>query len=271
MEHAGEATIVDAKQININGVRGTFFISSNAMEINEHGTFLLLKPSRFRQVAKLLTSRCTPAMKKSIAEQSREFWTKQTGMGYKFLSRLRKIKSDALRLKYKVKGNRFMSRKKRDRAMQKVSELIDVTLPTVGDRPGVSMQMWIHGRGALSIKLDGAAINHITYMVNEFFQTHEPDANTSGESGIDESQQEDADTEDDEVEIDGAGVDDDDDDEVDVENASIDEHAHISPENSSNDHAPAEDGASNTPTKKQSHVTSPIFAALVRGSKSSSA
>ena len=46
---------------------------------------------------------------------------------------------------------------------------------------------------------------------------------------------------------------------VDVENASIDEHAHISPENSSNDHAPAEDGASNTPTKKQSHFEFETF------------
>ena len=104
MEHVDEATIGDAKEININGVRGSFFISSNAMETNERGTFLQLKPSRFRQVAKLLTARCTPAMKASIVEQTRLFWTKRTGMGQKFLGRIRKIKVDALKLKYNVKG-----------------------------------------------------------------------------------------------------------------------------------------------------------------------
>ena len=136
--------------------------------------------------------------------------------------------------------------------------------------------MGVHGRGALNIKLDGTALNHLTCMASEFFQTHDPDANTSGESGIDESQQEDDGTEDGEVEIDGAGVDEDklrdhENNEVDTENTSIDDHAHMSVENSSNDHAPAEDDASNKPTKKQSNIVSPLFAAFARGSKSSSA
>ena len=156
-------------------------------------------------------------------------------------------------------------------------------LPTVGDKPGVSLQTTIestervNGKGALCIKLDGAALNHLTYMAHEFFVTHGLDADSNeDDSGTAESEQEDDDIHGGEVEIDGAGFDNDQlhehDDGMDMgaENASND-HAHMNAENSTNDHAPAEAAASSEPTRQHSHLETPILDALVRGSKASSA
>ena len=176
MDSGGEGrnqgvSILDAKEVVFNDIGVSCLITNKALVINEFGIFVLLKPSRFRTIAKLLTVRCTPDMQKYIAKKRGRFWTAKR-VGKLFLLKIKALKTNAIKIKFKVFGNRKKSRQKKERAQQTIADVIDVPLPRVGEHPGISATMMYEqhqSKTYVSIRLDGKAIDHIAHMANEFF------------------------------------------------------------------------------------------------------
>jgi hypothetical protein len=176
-ENDENVQIFNAKEVVVKGV-GSYLIPHKALL--EDDTYLILKPSRYRSISKLITTRCTATVKTAIDEDNL-FWTSKKKAGHRFLKKLRLLKSIAIRKKYDVKGPRLMSRQRTHRPKQMASDTIQVALPAVGDRPATTVSMFIpasqhaNGKSPLYVHLDAMAIDHIAYMANEFFSTFDSD------------------------------------------------------------------------------------------------
>jgi hypothetical protein len=169
-------TISDAKEIFVPHSRTRILISNNVLTTDENGThFIKFEPGRNVQIAKLIVSRCSKRIR-AIVCKDKSFWTAKSKEGNKFVSKLRRLLNDAIKLKFDVRGKRFLSRVKQQRCKQLVLEAMPVALPTVGKYTGKSINMRVdmtahrkNGRSSLWIQLDPVAIDHIAHMACEFF------------------------------------------------------------------------------------------------------
>ena len=173
--------VVDTKEVVVNATGASYLISHKSLTVETFGTFLKLQPSRYRSIARLLTSRCSNDVKQQMTHG---FWTEKTGGGKMFLDKLRTIKANAIRMKFSVKGaHRMASRQKHARAKQLVADTVEVPLPTVGAHTGVNAIV-VNNHGTLSFQLDPIVLDHLAIMANDFFSSADDnnDANTANGS-----------------------------------------------------------------------------------------
>ena len=181
VEAPEDLKISDAKEVFIPHIRKRVTISSRVFTSDEHGTFMKLVPQRNAHISKLLLSRC-PNQIQIMARKDRSFWTSKSKPGFKFLRKLRRLRHDAITLKFDVKGKRFMSRSKKQRAQQLVLEALQVPLPTVGEHVGKNIKMKIdasavrkNGKSPLWVELDPQALSHLARVAHAWIEDGDED------------------------------------------------------------------------------------------------
>ena len=183
----GAALVVqDAKEVYVRAINRTVVVSSNALTTDKGRTFVKLCPRRHKSVEKILLSRCNKQARSHIAA-NRTFWTSKGSKGRAFLAELRKQRQAAIKAKFTVVGNRFMTRKKHERSKQILEDVIEVPLPRVGQSAGIIAEMIVdvdalrkNGRSALWCELTSNVIDHIAQMANDRFANADVDESAGG-------------------------------------------------------------------------------------------
>ena len=199
------ACIREAREVHLclGNRTKSYSIPNKALIFNDNGVFLGLTPKECRNIALLITSRCSSAVRNSIVKmkkaEQRKLWRAEAGKD--FLNYLGQMRYDAIHKMFHVKGNRRLTtRKTVERAQQFMAEQLTVQLPRAGDRPGVEATMMMYskrhgraGRGSttLSVLMEEEAIDHITHLAKEFFSSQNPSEPSSQEISADDDSSDD--------------------------------------------------------------------------------
>ena len=277
-DRADESMLLDAKEVRLKGCKVSFFIPARAMSTRHDGSeFVKMTPNRYRNISKLITSRCTGEQKKRISKAGQSFWTNKRSPGKMFLNKLAKYRSRAIKKAFKVGKNRLSSRRKQHRSEQLRADFVDVELPACGGNGSIVTSMPVgKPRSALtSVALNVVVLEHIAVMASKFF----------GKVGIEEDDEQECTID---SEFDNAEDPDDDNAEpYDADNAEdCDDHAETDDSNM-NEGAPdmrtisdhyensqlcgrgevQETNPSQTPNIDRVSSPSPVLLALLRGAK----
>ena len=135
-------TFVETTEVRIAPAGRKAYIKHDDIVFVDGLQFLKLNV-RDRQVAQLLLAACTPT------KRLHEHAFGKDGLGQKLLKDLKARRDNALKTKFRVPvlQKRIFSRKKRERADQMATDVINVPLPTLDDKNlGISVSMKISGQ-----------------------------------------------------------------------------------------------------------------------------
>ena len=173
---AGAMQISDVKMIYISHIRKSIVVSGRFLLSDECGTFVKLEPNRNRDIANLITCRCSKEFRTSDRVRQQRFWFGKEGTGKLFLDKLRGLRAAAIKSKFKVKGERFTSRQQQERPGQMMAGVVSVSIPSVGDRVASNVQMRVdsmslrkNGRYPLWVPLVSTDLDTIAHMAADLF------------------------------------------------------------------------------------------------------
>ena len=168
--------IKDAKEIYIPHMEKSIVVVHQFLSVDDGRCFLKIEPSRNNQISTLLVARCDKDFRRMVLK-TKSFWTDRLSKGRQFINKLRSLRASAIKIKYDVRGSRFMSRARQKRCQQLAIDSIIVPLPSVGQHMGMSAPMLIdlsslriNGRTTLWIPLEAKVLDHIAIMAKEFFE-----------------------------------------------------------------------------------------------------
>ena len=134
--------IKDAKEIYIPHMEKRIVVVHQFLSVEDGRCFLKIEPSRNNQISTLLVARCDKDFQRMVLK-TKSFWTDRLSKGRQFINKLRSLRASAIKIKYDVRGSRFMSRARQKRCQQLVIDSIIVPLPSVGQHMGMSVPMLI--------------------------------------------------------------------------------------------------------------------------------